>query len=291
MGSVLQEHETIPGDLQVRQGQHPGGGTRQRCRGLLHRSVPPFPAGALPGAVCAPPLAPPSPQSCCPCLGCLHPLGATVFIFSHNIMSENKCPRRERCRAEGFTAVRPRLPGSGRAAGRGEPEPRQRGAAEAEELEGKLCLCSDGAGPGPKMCRESRESSPAGAVDVRAAAYLQPFQRTLGNTKKKPKPESPESLNVSVGKVCRIFFPVLFRGGFICVVPSQDSIPSSVGVVASPLCCNRAIAACSEVSASEGPIFGAEISVDKPRDLALCSPIPHSPDAEHPLQEQDRALC
>lgn len=82
--------------------------------------------------------------------------------------------------------MRPRLPGSGRAAGRGEPEPRQRGAAEAEELEGKLCLCSDGAGPGPKMCRESRESSPAGAVDVRAAAYLQPFQRTLGNTKKKP---------------------------------------------------------------------------------------------------------
>lgn len=40
MGAILQEHEALPGGLQIRQGQHPGGGSRQRCRGLLHRSVP-----------------------------------------------------------------------------------------------------------------------------------------------------------------------------------------------------------------------------------------------------------
>lgn len=40
VGAILQEHEALPGGLQIRQGQHPGGGSRQRRRGLLHRSVP-----------------------------------------------------------------------------------------------------------------------------------------------------------------------------------------------------------------------------------------------------------
>lgn len=63
------------------------------------RSPEPF----LPGGVCA---------ELWPSLGSLHPLGAALIIFSRNIMSENKCPRR------GFTALRPR-PGPGRATGRG----------------------------------------------------------------------------------------------------------------------------------------------------------------------------
>lgn len=42
---------------------------------------------------------------------------------------------------------------------------------------GQVQKCAGRAGRAPR----------AGAVDVRAAAYLQPFQGTLGNTKKKKK--------------------------------------------------------------------------------------------------------
>lgn len=56
VGSVLQEYEAVPGDLQVRQGQHPGGGTRQRRRGLLHRSVKGLcPVRSLPARLLSPP--------------------------------------------------------------------------------------------------------------------------------------------------------------------------------------------------------------------------------------------
>jgi len=104
VGSVLQEHEAIPGDLQVGQGQHPGGGARQRRRGLLHRSVPgaPLPAGAWPGAGCA------LPRSCWPPLGSSHPLGAALIVFSRDITSETKCPRRERRGGAGLPLVRGR---------------------------------------------------------------------------------------------------------------------------------------------------------------------------------------
>lgn len=46
----------------------------------------------------------------------------------------------------------------------------------------------------------------------------------------------------------------------------------------------------------ENPIFGAEISVDKPRDIPTLTLVLHililcSPDPGHLLQEQDMALC
>jgi len=40
LGPVLPQHEALPGQLQVGQGQHPGGGPGQRRGGLLHRYAP-----------------------------------------------------------------------------------------------------------------------------------------------------------------------------------------------------------------------------------------------------------
>lgn len=153
---------------------------------------------------------------------------------------------------------------------------------------------AEGAVSGPKRRRESRGGSLGRCCRRWSRSSYAAFSRDAW----KYKNQSPESPNVSMGKVYRIlfFFPILFRGGFICVVASQDSLPGSVGVVSSPLCCKREIVACSEVSASEGPVFGAEISVAEPRDIAtlaraLHSLIMHSPDPGHPLQEKDTALC
>lgn len=37
VGPVLPQHEEIERELQIGQGQHPGGGHGQRCRGVFHR--------------------------------------------------------------------------------------------------------------------------------------------------------------------------------------------------------------------------------------------------------------
>lgn len=170
MGAVLQEHEAIPGDIQVRQGQHPGGGARQRRRGLLHRSVPAAPAGALPSAVCA------LPAELLPCPGCFPPLGAAVRIFGSKTGGETNLPRRERGRAAGFTAGRSRLPGSRRGnrvrGTEGQPGPRNGGGSSALPP----------AGPG--KLREEKGELPGQALQCQSRCSDTAFSRDSWKYKK-----------------------------------------------------------------------------------------------------------